>query len=325
MFQQIAAFFESIPFFGSVPFALIAMVVVGSSWCLVGLVMGDAPKKGIEPSLVQLGGAAFSLVCSTVIMLVTSAYSTATPLATFLTCLAYFVANVLNFIMLQMMSKAMQCGPNGIIWSIIQCGFIMPFLFGVIFFHNPLTVLRGTGIIALLVALNLMGFLGDIKKGGIKTGGNWKWTTFRAFIWTGLTQTFAIIPSHLNDIEQIGVSWRLLWSSLGFVISAPLFSILSGQAKPLFNIYKTQISIGRAWAYIIGLKAIGLLVCFFIQFPGIDILGKCNLEAIAMPLMVGCCIIGFDVYAFFFLHEKRTLTQLAALLLCLAGTVAICI
>ena len=28
MFQQIAAFFESIPFFGSVPFALIAMVVV---------------------------------------------------------------------------------------------------------------------------------------------------------------------------------------------------------------------------------------------------------------------------------------------------------
>ncbi|MBQ7651746.1 MAG: hypothetical protein IJS15_12355, partial [Victivallales bacterium] len=236
-----------------------------------------------------------------------------------------FASGFVNSRQLVNMSKAMQNGPNGIIWSIIQCGFIMPFLFGVIFLHNPLTILRITGIIALIIALNLMGFLGDIKKGEIKTGGNWKWTTFRAFIWTGLTQTFAIIPSHLGDIDQIGVSWRLLWSSLGFVISAPLFSILAGQAKPLFSIYKSQIRVGRAWAYIIGLKALALLVSFFIQFPGIDILAKFNLEAIAMPLMVGCCIIGFDVYAFFLLHEKRTLTQLAALLLCLAGTVAICI
>ena len=305
-------------------FGLILLTISGLSWVVTGVVMGRAPKDGLDAGFIITMEAALSLIFVAVMIAFTGIPNVPASHLT-LVAASMFASGFVNSRQLVNMSKAMQCGPNGIIWSIIQCGFIMPFLFGVIFFHNPLTFLRGTGIIALLVALNLMGFLGDIKKGGIKTGGNWKWTTFRAFIWTGLTQTFAIIPSHLNDIEQIGVSWRLLWSSLGFVISAPLFSILSGQAKPLFNIYKTQISIGRAWAYIIGLKAIGLLVCFFIQFPGIDILGKCNLEAIAMPLMVGCCIIGFDVYAFFFLHEKRTLTQLAALLLCLAGTVAICI
>ena len=37
----------------SLAFGLIAMVIVGGSWSLVGLVMGDAPKKGIDSSIVQ--------------------------------------------------------------------------------------------------------------------------------------------------------------------------------------------------------------------------------------------------------------------------------
>ena len=78
MLNQIVQFFSSIPFFSSVAFGIIAMVVVGSSWCLVGLVMGDAPKKGIEPSLVQLGGGIFSVCFSLLILFATSAYPTST-------------------------------------------------------------------------------------------------------------------------------------------------------------------------------------------------------------------------------------------------------
>ena len=305
-------------------FGLFLLTIAGLSWVVTGVVMGRAPKDGLDAGFIITMEAVLSLIFVAAMLAFTGIPDVSTRHLV-IVATSMFASGFVNSRQLVNMSKAMQCGPNGIIWSILQCGFVMPFLFGVIFFHNPLTALRGIGIIALIIALNLMGFLGDIQKGGIKTGGNWKWTTFRAFIWTGLTQTFVIIPSHLSDIDQIGISWRLLWSSLGFSISAPLFSILSGQAKPLYNIYKKQICIGRAWTYIIGLKAVGLLVCFFIQFPGIDILGKFNLEAIAMPLMVGSCILGFDIYAFFFLHEKRTLSQLAALLLCLAGTVAICI
>ena len=110
MFQQISGFLSTIPFFSSVAFGIIAMVIVGSSWCLVGLVMGDAPKRGIEPSLVQMGGGIFSVLFSLMIMLVTSAYSTAPLKATFLICLTYFVGSAMNFVMLQLMSKAMQLG-----------------------------------------------------------------------------------------------------------------------------------------------------------------------------------------------------------------------
>ena len=73
MFQTILGFLDSIPFFSSVAFGILAMVIVGGSWCLVGLVMGDAPKKGIEPSLVQMGGSIFSVTFSLVILLLTSA------------------------------------------------------------------------------------------------------------------------------------------------------------------------------------------------------------------------------------------------------------
>ena len=73
MFQQFLDALNEIEFFSSVPFGIIAMIIVGSSWCLVGLVMGDAPKKGIEASLVQLCGAAFSAVFSLVIMIASSA------------------------------------------------------------------------------------------------------------------------------------------------------------------------------------------------------------------------------------------------------------
>ena len=54
---MIQEFFQSVgnmPFFNSVWFGIMAMVIVGSSWCLIGLVMGDAPKRGIEPSLVPV-------------------------------------------------------------------------------------------------------------------------------------------------------------------------------------------------------------------------------------------------------------------------------
>lgn len=52
MIQSLTELLNGIPFFSSVWFGVIAMLIVGGSFCLVGLVMGDAPKRGIEPSLV---------------------------------------------------------------------------------------------------------------------------------------------------------------------------------------------------------------------------------------------------------------------------------
>ena len=76
MFDSISSALSQIAFFNSAAYGIIAMVVVGSSWCLIGFIMGDAPKRGIEPSLVQIFGAVVSDTVSTSIMLARSAYPT---------------------------------------------------------------------------------------------------------------------------------------------------------------------------------------------------------------------------------------------------------
>ena len=50
------------------------------------------------------------------------------------------------------MSRAMQCGPNGIIWAIIQSAMIFPFIFGVAFYDVKLNILRILGICLMIVS-----------------------------------------------------------------------------------------------------------------------------------------------------------------------------
>ena len=326
MFQQIAAFFDSIPFFGSVPFALIAMVVVGSSWCLVGLVMGEAPKKGIEPSLVQLGGATFSIVCSTVIMLVTSAYSTATPLATFLTCLAYFAANVLNFIMLQMMSKAMQCGPNGVIWAIIQSSLVFPFIVGILFFGVEFTVWRGAGIVLLLAALALFG---AAKEQGnaprVRDRYSWRFWAFLSFACMALTQNLSTAPSYFEELRAVSPVLRSIASICGTVTGALLrMGYFHWRGKRVLQDL-SALKRFRFWAYVLSLQFFGLLFAYTLLYPGMDAMARAGAGAVSYPLMVGSCIVSFSLYSIFVLHEKAGPVQYAALACCLVGLAGLCI
>lgn len=321
MFQQIAAFFDSIPFFGSVPFALIAMVVVGSSWCLVGLVMGDAPKKGIEPSLVQLGGAAFSIVCSTVIMLVTSAYSTATPLATFLTCLAYFVANVLNFIMLQMMSKAMQCGPNGVIWAIIQSSLVFPFIVGILCFDVKFTLLRGIGIVFLLTALVLFGLTKDNR--AKKRRGSWKLIAISAMAITAVLQNLVTLPSYFEETRGVPSILRALVSAAGALVAAVIWN-LCRMDREYWRKLKNGIRSRTLWKYIAVLQFFSLIFAYTLFYPGLNIMASAGMGGMCYPMMVGSCIVSFTLASVWILKEKLRPVQLAALAVCITGLVLIC-
>jgi hypothetical protein len=121
-------------FLNSVYFGITAMVIVGSSWCLVGLVMGDAPKKNVDTSMVQFFGAAFSCLVSLILWIAAIPTVNCSLGVLFLACGVYAMGTFLNFYMLQFMSAAMQLGPNGVIWSIIQSAFIFPFIGGIVFF-----------------------------------------------------------------------------------------------------------------------------------------------------------------------------------------------
>ena len=62
---------------------------------------------------------------------------------------------------------------------------------------------------------------------------------------------------------------------------------------------------------------------YFLLYPGMDSLAKAGAGAISYPIMVGACIIGFEIYSIVILREKRTLIQFVALLLCLLGVASL--
>jgi hypothetical protein len=174
MFDTIVSYFNSIPFFSSAAFGILAMVIQGCSGCAVGLIMGAAPKRGVDPGLVQFLGAFVSIPVSIAIMVAGNAYPQGEFWPVFWTCASSFYTGASNFIMLLIMSSAMQSGPNGIIWAIAQSAFIFPFIISVAFFGVELTFLRLAGIIILLVSVVLYG---AIKDNSTKSG-HWKLKAF---------------------------------------------------------------------------------------------------------------------------------------------------
>ena len=319
MFHQIVDFFSSIPFFSSVAFGIIAMVIVGSSWCLVGLVMGDAPKKGIDSSLVQLWGAVIATTSSIVIMLATSDYSTASWKVTLYVCLILAFSAALNFLMLELMSRAMQCGPNGVIWSIIQSAMVFPFMVGMIFFDVKFTILRGLGIVLLLAALVLFA----LTKDNSNSGGKWKLLAFAGLVITAIQQNLSVLPSYFAEADKVPSIVRVIATEMGFMISAIIWNLMR-MNKEHWQKIKSNLKNGMLWKYTIALQFFNLFFSYTLHYPGMNVMADHGMGGMSYPMMVGSCIVSFSLSSIFLLKEKFNFYQLGALIVCISGLVFIC-
>ena len=321
MLNQVVQFFSSISFFNTVAFGIIAMVIVGSSWCLVGLVMGDAPKKGIDSSLVQLWGAVVATVASVIIMFATADYSMASWQVTFYVCLILAISAALNFTMLELMSRAMQCGPNGVIWSIIQSAMVFPFIVGMIFFDVEFTWLRGAGIFLLLAALVLFAFTKDNSKnsGGIK----WKLLAFGGMALAAIQQNLATMPSYYEAARGVPSIVRSLSAAGGTLFMAIIWNAVQMNQERWAQIRKNVKNL-TLWKYIAVLQLFGLVFAYTLLYPGMNVMADHGMGGMCYPMMVGSCIVSFTLASIWLLKEKIRPVQIAALLVCIGGLILIC-
>lgn len=318
--QTLIQSLSSLPFFHSVWFGIGAMVIVGASWCLIGLVMGDAPKRGIEPSLVQLFGNSFSVAASVVIMFATGSVPECSLLITFATCAVYAIAGMMNFFMLQIMAYAMQRGPNGIIWAIIQSALIFPFLGGVIFYGVELTFLRGGGILLLLAALVLFG----AAKENSNARGHWRLPAFICLAICAVQQNLQTAPSYYPEARAVGSIVRSLAAAGGGLIGAVFYNLvrLNPERRKQFrsNLFNPVL-----WKYIGALQFFNLLFAYTLFYPGMNAMADAGLGGMCYPVMVGSCIVSFTLASVWILREKMRPLQVAALGVCLTGLVFLCI
>ena len=320
MFDSIIQFFAGIPFFQSVFFGIAAMVIVGSSWCVVGLVMGNAPKNGVQTDLVQGISAVFSVIIGFIMLVIFNAWSTSTPLVTFLVCLTLAIVGILNFIMLQIMSHAMQSGPNGIIWAIIQSALVFPFIGGIVFFNVQLTFLRLSGIIALLSALILFALAKDNTSKG---GSRWKVEAFIALAITGVLQNLSNAPAYFQEARGVSSIIRALALVAGTVAAAVCWNLFNGKGDSWQKIKATRRN-KKTWLYIGALQLFGIIFSSILMYPGMNVMADHGMGGMCYPVMVGSCIISFTLTSIFMLKEKIRCNQIFALLVCLAGLMLIC-
>lgn len=300
------------------------LALVGLSWSLVGIIMGQAPKHGIDTGVIQLFAALVPFLVSLALFVTGLAPTISGTLKTGLIAGGiYFCSGMLNFVLIQTMAKAMQRGPNGIVWAIMQSGLIFPFCMGILFFDVPLTLTRGIGMAAILVAIILFA-LG--KKNSGSPSRKWLWLSLLIFFLCGLQQMCSNIPSYIPAIRD-GVSYYFrtfsiacggifMFLTLNFVFHKP-----HGFAEKFWFTVRKKLF----WKYVLIKQGFGLIASYFLLYRGMDAMSEAGIGAVSYPLLIGSCIVAFSLYSILILKESVRRTQYMGLVLCLGGIVAICV
>ena len=297
---------------------IIYMIIVGICWTVYGVVMGFAPKRKLDVRIMLFLIAFSGVVASGAIGLATGLPKGVPALPYFITFAALTVCGALNYVQLHLMSKAMENGPNSIIWSLIQSAFVFPFIIGVLFFHSRCVFWNAAGATCILLAL-LMLALGQDSH----STGPWKLMAFISMFNTGISQTLSNMPSYFPEAENVSSTWRTTYFFLGLAIGSIICTMISFKGQ----FYKSILAYVKRtdmWLFTLLLLGIEIVISILLLYPGMNMLADAGAGAIAYPLVVASGIVAFDMYSLIILHERHTLLQKLALLLILTGIAGLC-
>lgn len=300
---------------------LIALSVTGFSWSLTGIVMSSAPRKGVDSSLVLLFGAFVAMSIMAIWIVIERPPF---RLEMIFPAAIYIVGGIFNFALLQLMSIAMQKGPNGVIWGIVQSGIIWPFMTGVIFFDVILTPTRGCGMVLLLIALALFGKAKPQGAAAHTHDHKWLILAFIAFVCCGIQQTLSNMPSYFESVRNISPLYRSM-SARGGLVLGVLFYNLYRRIFHGFRLHISQLARPALWGYVVMIQGFSLISGYFLFYPGQDALARAGIGSASYPLLVSACLIGFFLYSTLVLREKNHPIQYIAFFCCLSGIIMICV
>ena len=312
-------------------FGVIAMILVGVSWIIWGIIGGAAPRRNLNVGLlvavsaavaivICLAGIAGMVICEKNGIFLHKVLHPAIPDLKnnniILISSLIVLAGIFNFGQLQFMSKAMAHGPNGIVWSIIQSGFIVPFALGIIFFKEPLTWAFASSMTLVICGLLLFAVSADNT-----AKGNWLMMTIISFIATCFCQSLQYLPSNISGVESVSSIWRTLCFFVGLLAGFAIMYAVSAKTRTeTVDLIKNKYT----WLFALLIDVVQIVTCCCLMYPGLDALADSKVGAISMQLMTASGIVTFELYALLVLREKRKFLQVLALMLCLASIVAIC-
>lgn len=309
--------------FSSVTFGLLGMIFTGMSWSVTGTIMSDAPKHGVCAEIYQGVSALLGILIGIFGTIWAGGCGEVPARALCLYFLVDFLANVLNFFALLLMSTAMQIGPNGAVWGIIQSGVVAPFAMGMFFFQVAATPLRIGGILALVAGLVFFSLSQNSRAG--RNDSRWRIYAFVAFVVTCFQQCLSTLPTYFDVFNGVPTIFRCIGCSAGIGAGFACYCVfLQRREHDYLTTVKGTLRLKYLWKYVAIGQLTALPVSYLIFYPCMRILSQNNLGSLSYPLTICACILSFSIVTIWHIKEKATIPQIMALLCCTLGILLFC-
>ena len=286
---------------GSNGFLLVT--AAGFCWIGIGILVSLCTARKWNYSIVQgMGSLGTALICALILAVNNCREGLGQVLSWGF--LMSFVAGILNFYTYILTSKAMQRGPNGLVWGTMQAGMIGSFLMGVLFFGEKASLLRLAGLTLILGGILFMGLSKDNKPSEKSKG--WLLYALGAFLLVILTQCCNVLPSYFPEKARAGAISRPLGVYAG---SAIAFALVV-----LPKIISKRVFCGKGeWIAAAVLMVLNICSSMLFFYKGLDMLARSGCGGLGYPVAIGVCVIGFSLYSLLILKEKCSPTSLVGL------------
>lgn len=296
----------------------ILVIIAGFCWIGIGVSVSVCSARKWNYSLVQgLSYLGSTLLCA-VLLAVQGKVTSFSEVASF-GLLMSFLAGFSNFFTYVFAAKAMQRGPNGLVWGMMQAGMIGSFLMGVIFFDEKATLLRLAGLILILSGVLLMGMTKNSGKSSAENSSNgagWVLLSCCALLLVMVTHCCNALPSYFPNASGGNSIIRTMGMYLGGVAGFLIMTVPG-------MIRKREAGGRGEWVTAIILMLVNTSASVFFLYRGLDILAKNGSGGLGYPVAIGVCVTGFSLYSLFVLKEKFARLSLLGLISVCLGIIII--
>ena len=311
-------------------------VLVGFSWVVTGAVVGLAEKNGYGAWRHQFIYTAMYGTVAIVVLCVGAAlwpgktafslrFNSAPALLVVLWGIFSYAQNIC-------VGRGMRRGPNGIVWTIAQSGFVLPVVMGFALGNTQLTALRATGVLCVLTGVALCGkakgttarpqvspHIGATAPPSVlavagddchRAAFGWLAPALLAFLFCGLNQCAQALASFYPEASRPSPLMRGLCGALGVLVAAAAHrAFVKGSAAG-----NDRHPAPQSYGFLIKICAINavffFLAGFCFHYNALDRLEAAGRISVANPVMLAACLVGFAIYGTVALHEKPPLLQL---------------
>ncbi len=312
--------------------ALSLLVLTGFSWVATGAVVGLIGRRGLSLFCFQVVGGILGLLIGGAVWFIspeTFLPPAGIPASTWTGVIAGSLAfGFFNFFMTHFMGMAMERGPNAIVWAIIQSGLIYPFLMGWLVFGTPMSLARAAGIVLILASIVLYAARGGTGGAAARGGGGgvavWLVPSLLGMFFCGTNQCGGNLASYLPRGQEFPSYFRAMVTSVGGLAGCALKLAMDG-ARHRLPPRPGLREIAWLLLFALALNVISYPVTAFLLYPGLDRLQSLGAGAMAYPVMVASCIIGFFPYGMLVLRERFKPIQLFGAVVGVAGIILGCL